>query len=47
MFSPKVEKAIKKYFPEKQKVNLDKKALAELLKEEEEKAIGYLKSDPH
>ena len=45
-YSPKVEKSINHYFTQKEKIEMDKKVVQELLAEEQEKAIEYLKSAP-
>jgi NADPH-dependent ferric siderophore reductase len=39
MLSPSVEKAIKRFFPQKERNDLDKRAVADILVEEQERAI--------
>ena len=46
MFSPRVEKSIQAYFTTQQPVDKDRRHAAELLAEEQERAIEYLRSAP-
>ena len=45
-YSPKVEKSINHYFTQKEKIEMDKRVVQELLAEEQERALQYLKSAP-
>ena len=45
-YSPKVDQAMNHYFTQAQKLEMDKKVVQELLAEEQQKAIDYLKSAP-